>query len=104
MPLTIEALEAQLDAIQAAKASVLAAMATEQENEQTKKWRVGEVSFDESASTAQNLSDKLATLIKAEKDVIELMRTSFPTEHVVTHLDGVDGFGRDVSNYQNEAD
>lgn len=99
MAFTIEALEEQLELIQALKKQLL------QQGlpgiQKPASWRVGEVQFNfggAGSKTYMSLSD----LIAAEKEIMEMMQNLFPSEVAVTHQDAISPFGHDETTYVGE--
>jgi len=98
MGFSYEILEQQLTDIQNLKSQIIAKGLSG--IQQPDSWRVGEVQFSKGGGGKAWLN--LKDLLDMEKQLMEMMRTMFPTEHVVTHQDAIDGFGRDMTSYANE--
>ncbi|MGW8178848.1 MAG: hypothetical protein ACWGQW_08820 [bacterium] len=71
--------------------------------QQPASWRVGEVTFSKGGTGAKTWLT-LPDLIDAEKTLMEMMRTMFPTEFTVTRQQNITPFGEDLTDYENLED
>ena len=96
---TYEALEEQLVLVQGLKLTMLTGgLASIQK---PSSWKVGEVQFTNASSNSSSWVG-LKDLLEMEKTLMEMMRTMFPSEVVITHQDAITPFGHDLTEYENE--